>query len=107
MAPFDKHLCFQRTNYPEKCGGSLSLLEFRMKLISSMIELYGNDNKRYRKGGRPSLTENPFRLIERHFPTYVPATDKKMNAQRRCVVCKKGGVRKDTRYQCLRCDVGL
>ena len=33
--------------------------------------------------------------------------EKKSNATRRCVVCKKHGTRKESRYECLRCDVGL
>ena len=40
------------------------------------------------------LVRNPFRLVERHFPSYVPATEKKSNATRRCVVCKKHGTGK-------------
>ena len=39
--------------------------------------LYGYDTEAVRKGGRPSTGGNPFRLVERHFPVYVPATEKK------------------------------
>ena len=59
------------------------------------------------KGGRPSTGGNPFRLVEWHFPSYVPATEKKSNATRRCVVCKRHGTRKESLYECLHCDVGL
>ena len=47
----------------------------------------------FRKGGRPSTAENPFRFVERYFPSYVLATEKKANATSRCVVCKKHGAR--------------
>ena len=30
------------------------------------------------RGGRPSTTDNPFRLIERHFPSHIPPTEKIM-----------------------------
>ena len=49
----------------------------------------------------------PFLLVERHFPSYVPATEKKQNASRRCVVCWKRETRKESLYECVRCDVGL
>ena len=60
-----------------------------------------------KKGGRPSTAENCFRLVERHFPSYVPATEKKANSTRRCVVCKKHGTGREIRYEYVRCDVGL
>ena len=44
--------------------------------------LYGYDTEAVRKGGRPSTGGNPFRLVERHFPVYVPATEKKSNVTR-------------------------
>ena len=55
---------------------------------------------------------DPLRLTARHFPSYVPATAKKVNAQRICAVCsskKVDGrkVRKESRYECADCDVSL
>ena len=32
----------------------------------------------YRRWGRPSTADNPFRLVERHFPSYIPPTTKKL-----------------------------
>ena len=52
------------------------------------------------------------RLTERHFPERVPVPDGKARKQRKCVVCSqqlkdpttgKAG-RKDTLYQCGKCD---
>ena len=90
-----------------KCGGKLSPLQFRSTLVSQIVERYGYDTESNRGGGRPSTGDDPFRLVERHFPSYVPATEKKRNATRRCAVCKKHGNRKESRYECVQCDVGL
>ena len=46
-------------------------------------------------------------MAGRHFPSYVPATEKKQNASRRCVLCRKRGTHKESRYECVRCDEGL
>lgn len=90
-----------------KRGRKLSALEFRSKLIGQIIKKYEYDTDTFQKGGRTSTAENPFRLVERHFPSYVPANEKKANAIRRCVVCKKHGAGRENRYECVRCDVGL
>ena len=84
-----------------------SPLEFRLTLISQLVKKYGYDTEAVRKGGRPSTGGNLFGLVEQHFPSYVPATEKNSNATRRCVVRKKHGTRKESRYECLCCAVGL
>ena len=91
----------------QKRGGKLFVLEFPSKLISQIVEKYGYDTDTFRKGGRSCTAKNPFRLVERHFPSYVPATENKANATRRCVVCKKHGTLRESRYECVRCDAGL
>jgi hypothetical protein len=47
------------------------------------------------------------RLQERYFIQKLPPSGKKSAPQRRCVVCAKHRERKDTRFCCLQCDVGL
>ena len=42
--------------------------------------LYVYDTEAVRKGGRPSTGGNLSCLVERHFPSYVPATEKKSYA---------------------------
>ena len=88
-------------------NGKLSLLEFRLKLISQITEKYGYDTDTFWKGGRPSTAENLFRIVERHFPSYVPAVEKEANATRRCSACKKHGARRESRFECVRCDIDL
>ena len=70
---------------------------FRERLISQISEKYGSGAERSRRGGRPSLCDNLFRLVEKHFPSNEPTT----------VACEKKGTRRKTRYQCDLCDVGL
>ena len=53
--------------------------EFRTKLVSQIIEKYREDTKNHWRRGRPSTADNPFRLVEQHFPSYIPPTDKKVN----------------------------
>lgn len=60
------------------------------------------------QGARRSIFKHdPSRITEPHFPEYVPATAKKANATRRCKVCKGKGIRKESRYHCAFCNVGL
>ena len=56
----------------------MTSLEFRTKLVSQIIEKYGEDTQNYWWGGRPSTADNPFWLVERHFPSYIPPTEKNL-----------------------------
>ena len=58
-------------------GIKLTPLDFRTKLISQIIEKYGEDTENYCRGGRPCTADNPFRLVERCFHSHIPATEKK------------------------------
>ena len=55
---FNAHILHKRK------GGKLTPLEFRTKLVSQIIEKYGEDTENYRRGGRPCTADNPFRLVE-------------------------------------------
>ena len=69
-----------------KCGGKHTPLSFRTDLIKDIIGKYHSPTDAPRPG-RPSQTETPLRLTERHFPCYVPATEKKNCPTRVCAVC--------------------
>ena len=84
-------------------GGFNTQLEFRKKFIISLIE---NHCVEHAKRGRPMLADVA-PLNERHFPNFVPPSEKKHNATRRCKVCAENGKRSKSRYQCNDCDVGL
>ena len=45
-------------------SGKLTLLEFCMKLVSQIIEKYGEDTENYQCWCRPITADNPFRLVE-------------------------------------------
>lgn len=97
-----------------KNGGSKLHAQFRLDLAEALIENYKSETaSTSAKRGRPGSSPNPLRLTDRHFPDFVPSTENKENAARRCAVCcskrdeqgKK--VRKETRYYCKECNVGL
>lgn len=96
-----------------KQGGKKTHLAFRMALIEAIIAKYkdvdsnNGGNNGSGSSGRPSNGTNPIRMIMRHFPSYVPCPGNKKNCQKRCVVCSKNGKRKDSRFWCKDCDVGL
>lgn len=87
--------------YQKAVDPSITNLEFRKMLVNEIFLRYV-PTESPRKRGRPSYTEDPCRMIERHFLNSVP--EKK---SRRCVVCNSKKKRKDTRYECRDCDVGL
>ena len=70
-------------------------MEFKLEIISSMLGDTGSHVE-------PSSEFD--RLKGRHFAEIIPATEKKEKPQRRCVVCWKRKVRKESRYQCGQCD---
>jgi len=91
----------------------LSHADFTWKLVEQILAEHKPSVLPARSGRRCSTVVNPERLIGRHFIDYCPPTAKKQNASRMCVVCcSKVGesgkkVRKETRYCCPDCDVGL
>jgi hypothetical protein len=89
---------------PEKTH--MDTLKFRISLAQGLVEKYGPRVPRP-VHGRPSVVPPPKRLTERHFLERIPATGKKAKPQRRCVVCTKHGMRKDTVYWCSDCEAGL
>ena len=53
------------------------------------------------------VPDNDNNVISNHFPTQIPATEKKKWPQKPCVLCRKCGTRRDTRYFCSSCDIAL
>ncbi|KFM65266.1 PiggyBac transposable element-derived protein 4, partial [Stegodyphus mimosarum] len=101
----------------QKNGGSLEHLDFRVRLVERLCETWNSNPKpevsRTPVIGRRPEKGNILRYMERHFPSYVPPTGKKLEPTRRCVICcarvgengKK--IRRETRYWCRICQVGL
>ncbi|GFX56501.1 tnp_zf-ribbon_2 domain-containing protein [Trichonephila clavipes] len=82
-----------------------------MKLIERLKEERGSDSDSRNFVG-PKISENVVRLIGRHFPSYVES-DSSKKKRRKCVVCNleinDNGkrIRRETRFQCKDCNVGL
>jgi hypothetical protein len=91
--------------YRHNTGHKIDQLAFRVNLVEALFERFA-DRERKVTGRRAQENTIP-RLLERHFINKVPPTGKKALPQRRCVVCSSHGRKKDTRYCCLKCDVGL
>ncbi|XP_046400817.1 piggyBac transposable element-derived protein 4-like [Ischnura elegans] len=79
--------------------------KFQLSLIREILETYHRQSRSV--SGRRSQHDLPARLTDRHFPssTCNPATLKAHS--RRCVVCSKSGRRRESRYMCDICNVGL
>ncbi|XP_035232636.1 piggyBac transposable element-derived protein 4-like [Stegodyphus dumicola] len=94
----------------KKHGGKDTNLQFRLEIIDRLIERHAAVEERK---GRPGYLPTPLRLTERHFLEVIPPTEKKLRPARQCYVCslKKNDngkrIRKETRYFCPDCDVGL
>lgn len=86
--------------------GKMDHLNFRKNLISDIITHHCQGQKDSQTG-RKNAGQNPLRLIERHFISIYPSTRKKSSPQISCVRCRARGIRKDTRYMCIDCGVGL
>lgn len=96
----------------KKNGGQYTPLQFRMNLIEIIFETY-HSCMFMPKAGRPGTTPTPLRLSNRHFPEFIPPTQKKNNPTRQCAMCSRkrdntgNRIRKETRYLCPNCQVPL
>ncbi|KAF2893788.1 hypothetical protein ILUMI_12384 [Ignelater luminosus] len=95
-----------------KTGGTKTALEYRMDIVKLIMEKY-NHSEFCSATGRPSVTPTPLRLTGRHFPKYIPGTEKKNNPTRQCAICARvrdgrgKKIRRKSRYYCPDCDVAL
>ena len=101
--------------YTKETERPVSQLKFIQELIHGLVERADLPPVAL---GRPRQGMPLQRLTARHFPSFLPSTDKKAHATRRCCVCsvptghrRERGVRaprrKETRYQCSECGVAL
>lgn len=93
-------------------------LSFYMQVMIQIVQTHQKDGARVSNRGRQRIGNavvdetTPMRLIERHFPAFIPPTHNKENPTRKCMVCchEKDGnkkFRKETRYYCRHCDIAL
>lgn len=90
-----------------KTGKNIPLLDFQRDLVKQIIQKYKNTTVRCSGSNRSSDGHSPLRLIERDFPSMFSLRDNRRPLSKRCVVCAKRKVRKETRYLCTKCDVPL
>ena len=70
--------------------------------------MYHSHGSRPRQTGPQNCGGNPLRLFERHFISIYPnRCSKKKYPQVNCVRCYPMKKRKDTRYWCSKCGLGL
>ncbi|XP_040195336.1 piggyBac transposable element-derived protein 4-like [Rana temporaria] len=88
--------------------------DFIWKVVEQIFLNYQTPSVAVNRSGRRAVDiVNPERLTGRHFTDYIPPSAKKAAPTRMCVVCcsKRDGngkkVRKETRFYCSDCDVGL
>jgi hypothetical protein len=86
-------------------GGKYDLTSFKLKLVEEMVS--SSTLPIYSGRGRPYSLPNPERLVGRHFPEKIPATDTRSKPQKRCKLCHLKSIRKETIYQCKLCSVPL
>jgi hypothetical protein len=82
--------------------------DFRVDIASKLLETV--ELPAYSIRGRPASSTTPLRLQGKnwaHFPMHVPATEKKKNATKRCVVCYSQGKRSESAWQCKTCGVAF
>ena len=83
-----------------KSGGKKRQFDFIRLALKELL----NEGLVERCAHAQQLQHDPIiRLSGRHFPGLVPATEKKKDPQKKCVVCYARGSRKDRRYCCLEC----
>lgn len=92
--------------YKIKTGKHTPLADFQLSLIHQLIEKFHVPAVRPR-GGRPSAVDTPIRLTARHSPSIIPS--KRRKVLQVCIMCSKGKEkkRKESRYMCSVCNVGL
>ena len=76
----------------DKVVGGQRLLQFKLNIVRALFDTTNEISPLY---NLPSFG--------RHFLELIPPTEKKHNPQKRCKVCHKEGLRKETSYQCKNC----
>ncbi|XP_068110989.1 piggyBac transposable element-derived protein 4-like [Hyperolius riggenbachi] len=86
----------------KKSGNKGAYLDFLEEIITSLIHESGPPAT-----NQDLVSENVIRLEGNHFPTPIPPTPSKKYPPKKCRICRKNGVRRDTRYHCPKCPSKL
>ncbi|XP_068093018.1 piggyBac transposable element-derived protein 4-like [Hyperolius riggenbachi] len=82
-----------------KSGHRDSFIQYQRRIIRTLIYHSGHP------APNPDQlqSENVLRLHGNHFPAPIPPTASKKYPQKRCKICRRSGVRRETRYHCPKC----
>ena len=109
ISMYNSFMIFKAKNSQTK----LSLRSFPSKVIEKLCQLYHNyssssdEEKPPARAPRYDPTSRLMGGFDRHQLIEFPATEKKNLPQRRCRMCYKNGIRKDTKVYCKECRVPL
>lgn len=78
--------------------------DFHLSLVKQILQKYPQNRKKV-DSGKKYVENLPFRLVDRHFPSKI--TQAGNLRRRKCIVCAKHKKRRDTRYECRKCNIGL
>lgn len=92
--------------YKMKTGENISVADFQLKLVKELVEKYHKNTPRT-TSKRGIDGDSPLRLTARHFPSQLPKDTTQKQKYKRCVVCSKQKIRKETSFCCAPCDVPL
>ncbi|XP_015186433.1 PREDICTED: piggyBac transposable element-derived protein 4-like isoform X2 [Polistes dominula] len=98
-------ICLNAFILYKKNNGSLSRINFLMEFVEETITSYQIQGEKSTQTIRQP-TYHVTRLVGNHVPNYIPGTSKS-NPTRRCSLCSKRKIRKETRYLCTTCKVPL
>ncbi|XP_025196777.1 piggyBac transposable element-derived protein 4-like [Melanaphis sacchari] len=91
--------------YKQVTGKHPALADFQLELIRQIIDRYRSKVKSPKF--YPIKIDELLQTQKMHFLSEVPTTEKGKSVRRRCALCNKNQKRKDTKYLCKECGVGL
>lgn len=93
IAMYNSFIVFSKVSVDDTVNTHLKI---KMDIIEELLTLHHSEAAPVRHGN--FAWPNLLRLVERHFPDYLPPTEKKQNPLRRCHRCSKRKIRRETRY---------
>ncbi|XP_043501587.1 piggyBac transposable element-derived protein 4-like [Polistes fuscatus] len=102
MAFYNAHVLYSKMN----CTTKADITSFRLTIAEELLEQYSLPN--YKRRGRPSSSDTPFRLAAKNwarFPENILSNKSKQHPGERCRVCYKHNIRKETTWQGKQCKV--
>lgn len=97
-------------------GNKMSLYDFHLAIVKGLCKVddvssSSEDSESYPNPVlRSPVHDPPLRLLgghKKHHLELIPGTNKTPNPQKRCRICYRADIRKDTRYRCKECNVPL